>query len=427
MHQDSKDLGNKRPLEDVKIGSDTKRQKLEYTGILPIGKSSIEAVIRSGYYVDKTKHAETLFKEEATVFLSRPRRFGKSLFVSTLEEIAKGNKELFQDCYIYNSGYDWKKYPVIRVDFSNIDNNTPDILKESLIDVLDDIALSYNIDIKGNAIKTRFRRLIEALSSLNGDYDNKIVILVDEYDAPFINQSDPIIKEGNRLIVREFLTVIKSLSSKGFIKLEFVTGVSAYCFKECQSGPNNLKDITLSPSYSDIAGYKEKEDLLQEDSPYYKRIKQLAEEQKLDPVRIVSYMRSKYNGYKFATHKDTVAVYNPWSTLRFLEDGKLNNYWYNSGTPTFLTKRADDSYFDIDFSQNIITTEYKLTSPKENELSMIGKMFQSGYLTIDKYEPPLNQGELPSDTKPLLVKFPNDEVRESFKDSLYEELNETVK
>ncbi|WP_133282373.1 AAA family ATPase [Cardinium endosymbiont of Culicoides punctatus] len=422
--------------EDMQIDNNTKRQKLEYTGILPIGKSSIEAVIKSGYYVDKTKHAETLFKEEATVFLSRPRRFGKSLFVSTLEEIAKGNKELFQDCYIYNSGYDWKKYPVIRVDFSKMDKNNSEILKESILNELYTISNSYEIEMEkpnkktlpNTYLKDLINKLVSNYTELkktNSSYEPKVVVLIDEYDASFINQSDPTIKEENRLIVREFLGVIKSLTSNNFIKLEFVTGVSAYCFKDCKSGPNNLKDITLSPRYSNIAGYREKEDLLQEGSPYYKRIKKLAEEKELDPETIVSYMRSKYNGYKFATPKNTVAVYNPWSTLRFLEEGILNNYWYNSGTPTFLTKRADDSYFNIDF-RNIITTEYKLTSPKENELSMIGKMFQSGYLTIDKYEPPLNQGELPSDTKPLLVKFPNDEVEESFYNSLSEEIEQSL-
>ncbi|TDG95164.1 AAA family ATPase [Cardinium endosymbiont of Culicoides punctatus] len=444
MNQDQKDLKNKRPLEEVEIGSDTKRQKLTYTGILPIGKSNIEAVIRSGYYVDKTKHAETLFKEEATVFLSRPRRFGKSLFVSTLEEIAKGNKELFQDCYIYNSGYDWKKHPVIRVDFSKIDNNNSESVKYTLINRLYDIVCAYNIKIDSPTEKTLIKdytinlinKLILKFTELkktDSSYEPKVVILVDEYDAPFINQSDPIIKEENCLIVREFLTVIKSLTSNNFIKLEFVTGVSAYCFKECQSGPNNLKDITLSKNYSDIAGYREKEDLLQEGSAYIKRIDELAKIKKVSRDTFVSKMRCKYNGYKFTVGEGTIPVYNPWSTLRFLEEGKLNNYWYNSGTPTFLTKRADDSYFDIDFNENIIATEYKLTSPKENELSMIGKMFQSGYLTIDKYkelsdeEKKIWDEAWDSDTRPLLVKFPNDEVRESFKDSLYEELNETVK
>ncbi|WP_165941901.1 AAA family ATPase [Cardinium endosymbiont of Culicoides punctatus] len=438
MHQDPKDLENKRPLEEVEIGSDSKRQKYGYDNI-PIGVVSIEEMLSTQYYVDKTNHAYTLMSGvNKFIFLSRPRRFGKSLFVSTLEEIAKGNKELFQDCYIYNSGYDWKKYPVIRVDFSKVDNDDSELLKHTLINRLYDIACEYDVKIdiptEKNPIKDYTINLINKLYSkfielkkTDESYEPKIVVLVDEYDAPFINQSDPVIKESNRLIVRDFLGVIKSLSIDNKIKLEFVTGVSAYCFKECNSGPNNLDDITLDQDYATIAGYREKEDLLQEGSAYYKRIKELAEEQELDTNTIISHMRSKYNGYKFATHKNTISVYNPWSTLKFLKHGILNNYWYNTGTPTFLTKRVDDSYFNIDFSQNIITTEYKLTSPKENELNMVGKMFQSGYLTIDKYEPPLKKGELASDTKPLLVTFPNDEVKESFYNSLSEEIEESLK
>ncbi|WP_165941927.1 AAA family ATPase [Cardinium endosymbiont of Culicoides punctatus] len=303
------DLEKKRPL-DIEISCDTKRKKLEYTGILPIGKSSIEAVIRSGYYVDKTDHAETLFKEEATVFLSRPRRLGKSLFVSTLEEIAKGNKELFQDCYIYNkTNYDWKKYPVIRLDFSRLVNETPENLKESIQRSLQRTAIKYGIESKILAYRKALKKisskeendffqeycidLVDNLITLEG-YEPKVVVLVDEYDAPFINQSYPGVKESNRLIVRNFLTVIKSLSGDNKIKLEFVTGVSSYCFRDTYSGPNNLNDITLSPDYTTVAGYKE-EDLLNKDSVYYKRINRLAEKRNISSDVLVGEIRAMYN------------------------------------------------------------------------------------------------------------------------------------
>ncbi|TDG95352.1 hypothetical protein CCPUN_04460 [Cardinium endosymbiont of Culicoides punctatus] len=311
---------NKR-VREVEIGSDSKRQRLTYTGVLPIGKSSIEAVIRSGYYVDKTYHAEKLFKEEATVFLSRPRRFGKSLFVSTLEAIAKGNKELFQDCYIYNSGYDWKKYPVIRVDFGGKGNMTPDNLLLYLEDKLKDVASDYKLTVTGDTFQSRLENLVKNMTDLNG-YANKIVVLVDEYDAPFINQSDPVIKESNRLIVRDFLTEIKILADNNKIKLEFVTGVSAYSFKECKSGPNNLNDITLDKNYATIAGYKE-EDLLQEGSVYSKKIDELAEERNISRDILIGEIRAMYNGYKFHPEDKTISVYNPLSTLMFLSRNEL--------------------------------------------------------------------------------------------------------
>ncbi|WP_165941958.1 AAA family ATPase, partial [Cardinium endosymbiont of Culicoides punctatus] len=315
-------------------------------------------MLSTQYYVDKTDHAYKLMSGvNKFIFLSRPRRFGKSLFVSTLEAIAKGNKELFQDCYIYNSGYDWKKYPVIRVDFGGKGNITPDNLILYLEDKLKDVASDYKLTITGDTFQSRLENLVKNMTNLSG-YANKIVVLVDEYDATFINQSDPIIKESNRLIVRDFLTEIKTLSDNNKIKLEFVTGVSAYCFKECKSGPNNLDDITLDQDYETIAGYRE-EDLLQEGSAYIKRIDELAKRKRVSRDVFVNKMRSKYNGYQFSIEEDTdeedttekhhisVSVYNPWSTLKFLKHGKLNNYWYNSGTPTFLTKNIDDSYFDI--------------------------------------------------------------------------------
>ncbi|TDG94662.1 hypothetical protein CCPUN_07580 [Cardinium endosymbiont of Culicoides punctatus] len=400
---------------DVLIGSDSKRQKLAYTGVLPIGKSSIEAVILSGYYVDKTKHAETLFKEEATVFLSRPRRFGKSLFVSTLEEIAKGNKELFQDCYIYNSGYDWKKYSVIRMDFSKMDKNNSEVLKESILNELYTISNSYEIEMEkpnkktlpNTYLKDLINKLISKFTELkktDESYEPKVVVLVDEYDAPFINQLDPEIKEKNRLIVREFLTVIKSLSGDNKIKLEFVTGVSSYCFRDTYSGPNNLNDITLSPDYTTVAGYTE-EDLLNKDSVYYKRISQLAEKRNISSDVLVGEMRSMYNGYKFHPEDDTISVYNPLSTLMFLQRGELNNYWINTGTLTFLVKKVSKSNIK-DFSKPISVTRYALTEPDEDDLTANGAMFQGGYLTIDKYENALDEGKLRQMDDPILLKFP---------------------
>ncbi len=150
------------------------------------------------------------------------------------------------------------------------------------------------------------------------------MLLIDEYDAPFINMEDGNLKDGNLKVIRDFLTVSKDLSGKNNIHLEFVTDVSAYCFNECNSGPNNLDDITLDPSYACIAGYKEI-DLLAPHSMYYQRISDLAAAEELSPDDIIADIRSMYNGYKFSTIPSTVSVYNPWSTLKFLKHGELDN------------------------------------------------------------------------------------------------------
>ncbi|TDG95118.1 hypothetical protein CCPUN_06230 [Cardinium endosymbiont of Culicoides punctatus] len=340
-----------------------------------------------------------------------------------MEEIAKGNKELFQDSYIYNSGYDWKKYPVIRVDFGGKGNITPDNLLLYLEDKLKDVASDYKLTVTGDTFQSRLENLVKNMTDLN-DYANKIVVLIDEYDAPFINQLDPVIKESNRLIVRDFLTEIKSLTANNFIKLEFVTGVSSYCFRDTYSGPNNLNDITLSPDYTTVAGYKE-EDLLNKDSVYYKRINQLAEKRNISRDILVGEMRSMYNGYKFHPEDDTIAVYNPLSTLMFLQSGELNNYWINTGTPTFLVKKVSKSNVK-DFSKPISVTKYELIEPDEDSLTVDGAMFQGGYLTIDKYENSLDDGKLRQMDDPILLKFPNGEVEKSFYNLLFKKFEKDL-
>ncbi|WP_165941872.1 AAA family ATPase [Cardinium endosymbiont of Culicoides punctatus] len=426
MHQDTKDLENKRPLADVSIGSDSKRQKLGYENI-PIGIVSIEEMLSTQYYVDKTDHAYKLMSGvNKYIFLSRPRRFGKSLFVSTLEEIAKGNKELFQDCYIYNSGYDWKKYPVIRVDFGGKGNMTPDNLLLYLEDKLKDVASNYKLTVTGDTFQSRLENLVKNMTDLDG-YANKIVVLVDEYDAPFINQSDPVIKESNRLIVRDFLTEIKSLTSSNFIKLEFITGVSAYSFKECKSGPNNLNDITLDKNYATIAGYKE-EDLLQEGSVYSKKIDELAEERNISRDILIGEIRAMYNGYKFHPEDKTISVYNPLSTLMFLSRNELDNYWINTGTPTFLVNKMNKLNADINFStQPIEVVKSNLIEHNEDNLTIEGAMFQAGYLTIKGYKNKLGQGKFRRPNEPILLEFPNDEVEDSFYDFLVPEFKKKSK
>ncbi|TDG94587.1 hypothetical protein CCPUN_07790 [Cardinium endosymbiont of Culicoides punctatus] len=373
------------------------------------------------------------------IFLSRPRRFGKSLFVSTLEEIAKGNKELFQDCHIYNkTNYDWKKYPVIRVDFSNMDKNNSEILKESILNELYTISNSYEIEMekpnKKTLSNTYLKELINKLYSkfvelkkTDESYEPKVVVLIDEYDAPFINQSDPIIKEENRLIVRDFLGVVKSLSLDNKIKLEFVTGVSAYCFKECLSAPNNLNDITLDKNYETIAGYKE-EDLLQEGSVYSKKIDELAEERNISRDILIGEMRDMYNGYKFHPGEDTISVYNPLSTLMFLSRNELDNYWINTGTPTFLVNKINKLNADINFSTKPIeVVKSKLIEHNEDNLTIEGAMFQAGYLTIKGYKNKIEKERFIRPNEPILLKFPNDEVEDSFYDFLVLEFKKKSK
>lgn len=286
MQKERENLGIKRPKEDIEQIIDH-MTNMDINSELPIGVASIKNMLSTLYYVDKTDYAYKLLSGVPKyVFLSRPRRFGKSLFVSTLEEIAKGNKELFKNCWIGKSDYKWAKYPVIRLSFSDLSNKTPEKLEEDLKKSLYNIALQYNIASKmtnpigEDSVQSYCRSLIESLIGLGKGYEKEVVVLIDEYDTPFINVEDDTIKEGNLKVVRDFLTVIKGLSDQ--IKLEFVTGVSAYCFNDCNSGPNNLCDITLKPDYAYITGYKET-DLLDPHSKYYKRIIDIAAAEECSP------------------------------------------------------------------------------------------------------------------------------------------------
>ena len=221
---------------------------------LPIGIQNIREILEEGYcYVDKTHFAKKLIDEGKHYFLSRPRRFGKSLFVNTLEHIFKGNKELFKACQIYESDYNWQEYPVLHFDLSRIANTSPEKLNDGLHDALVNIGRNYHENVTGSSIQSQLERLIVDLSK-----QNQVVVLVDEYDKPIINNLGNLeIAEQNRALMRDFFGVFKSLDKH--LKFTFFTGVSKFSQVSIFSGLNNLTDITMNPKYAGIMGYTEEE------------------------------------------------------------------------------------------------------------------------------------------------------------------------
>ncbi|MGI2262385.1 AAA family ATPase [Candidatus Cardinium hertigii] len=212
---------------------------------LPIGYSDVERVIRTGYYVDKTRYAQELIEKENPVFIARPRRFGKSLFINTLATICRGEQEVFKDYYIGKpeNGYQWKKYPVIKLDLSQLTNDTPDLLELSLEDLLTRIASSYKLTLTGQVLKTKFSSLIEDMTKLGSYYESKIVVLIDEYDAPIVNLtkgSD--LEKANIKVMKDFFMTLKSLNE--YFEFTFITGVSKFSLSDVFSGANHLDDIT---------------------------------------------------------------------------------------------------------------------------------------------------------------------------------------
>jgi hypothetical protein len=296
---------------------------------LPIDVATFEVMISDGYlYIDKTKYIYDLYKGKGRYyFLSRPRRFGKSLLISTLKELFSGNKKLFDGLWISTSDWEWKQHPIIHLDFSKLAHETSVELKADLTRALERIGDAHNIDLsKAKTPSSKLQDLVEALAK-----KNKVAILIDEYDKPIIDHIANIpLAEKNRAILKSFYDVIKGLDEH--LRAIFVTGVSKFSKTSIFSGINNLNDISQDPIAASLLGYTQDE-LEHYLTPY---ISAIAIGQKRTQQEILDEMKEWYNGYRFS--EDLVRVYNPFSVLYYLAKKKRANYWFASGTPTFLMK-----------------------------------------------------------------------------------------
>ncbi|WP_342265381.1 AAA family ATPase [Cardinium endosymbiont of Philonthus spinipes] len=400
---------------------------------LPIGYSDVKSVIETGYYVDKTRYAQELIEKRNPIFIARPRRFGKSLFIDTLATICNDEQEVFKDYHIGKpeNGYDWKKYPVINLDFSGVSNNTPEELSASIKMVLKEIAFSYKVKIEDVTVKDALRSLVLQLIHLEDTIDNKeniqsvyeprIVVLIDEYDAPIVHLtkgSD--LEKANIKVMKDFFMTLKSLNKH--FQFTFITGVSKFSLSDVFSGANHLKDITIDASADAMFGYTQQEIL----TIFSKKLEDIAEQwskkenKKITESEVMQRIAAYYNGYRF--HQNGLSVYNPWSTLRFLDSGELANYWYESGSPSLLINQmlADPDRFDINMGNLQIEAvrEDLMYTESRNEISLKSLMFQTGYLTIDHYDEPSGLYRL---------KFPNKEIEASFQKSIQSSLEKSVK
>jgi len=358
---------------------------------LPIGKQEIRSLIEGNYvYVDKTQYIYQMIDNPTSYFLSRPRRFGKSLLVSTLREIFSGNKELFRGLWIYDK-IEWKTYPVIHLDFSKSGHRAIGTIN-SLNIMLDECAKSYGVTLEHTAHPLRFKELIEKVS-VNG----KVVILIDEYDKSIIDYIDQIDKAiANREILKDFLSILKG--SEKYIHFLFITGVSKFSQVSIFSDLNHLNDITVNPKYAQIVGYTEAELL-----HYFKDYIELLHKNTKDTFPdILQTIKEWYDGYSW---DGATFVYNPFSVLNLFENMVFSDYWFATGTPTFLVKMLHEkkySVFDLEkkiVNQNLFD-KYELTDIDINAL-----LFQTGYLTI-------KEKNLLRNT--FTLDFPNKEVENSF-------------
>ncbi|OQX80669.1 MAG: hypothetical protein B6D61_01745 [Bacteroidetes bacterium 4484_249] len=366
---------------------------------LPIGIQEFSEFGKDYLYIDKTEHIFKLLQGKY-YFLSRPRRFGKSLLLNTIKEIFKGRKELFEGLWIYDK-IEWEEYPVIKISFSNIAVNEKG-LTNAIYDELRSIAQSYGLELTEKHPGAAFKELIIKLS-----IEKKIVILIDEYDKPIIDYIDDIPQaDENRKILKSFYSVIKD--SDDYIKFFFVTGVSKFSQVSIFSDLNNLNDITLDENYSTITGYTQQELELSFDE----FIESTAEKYKNIFPDIIAEIKKWYNGYSW----DGVNfVYNPFSILNFFYKRAFGDYWFATGTPTFLTKlikQKDYTVFDL---ENRIVSKNALNKYEITSISLVPLLFQTGYLTIKE-----------SNLRDMTYRmdFPNAEVESSFTIYLLASLND---
>ena len=360
--------------------------------ILPIGIQDFRDLREKDMvYVDKTEHIHRLITEGSYYFFSRPRRFGKSLTVSTLKEIFSGSKELFKGLWIENN-WDWSKTsPVIHISFARMDYQLMG-LDNAIKDSLNKIAESYNIQLSTNSYKYQFEELIEKLDAQYG----KVVLLIDEYDKPIIDYLENHVidkaKEHQR-IMKTFYSVLKDAGSH--LRLVFITGVSKFSKVSIFSDLNHLNDITIDGRFVNLVGYTQNE----LETNFQSYIDEIVINLNTPKPELLDLMRKWYNGFSW----DGVnKVYNPFGTLNFLQKQAFQNFWFSTGTPTFLAelmKKQVNFEFENLKIDSALLDKYDL-----DNLELSPLLFQTGYLTVKEKD--VMTGD-------MVLDYPNKEVRES--------------
>ncbi len=372
---------------------------------LPIGESSFENMRTRGYlYVDKTMYVHRLVSEGAYYFLSRPRRFGKSLLLSTLKCLFQGREELFEGLWMAGRGrWEWKEHPVVVIDFNGIPVSTPEKLGNGISTHLTNVAKGYGLSLEQDYLELRFQELVLALKRKTG---MPVAVLIDEYDKPIIEhlgrgEKELEVARANRDVLKSFFGVLKEANVVPALRFVFLTGVSRFSKVSVFSELNNLHDISTSGQYADMLGYTQDE----LETFFGERIEQFAEENDWPQDRVKEQLAQWYDGYRFSARD--VRVYNPFSILNAFGDRALGNYWFRTGTPTFLVDLLKEKRYDLSRLDGLQTGSSIFTAFEIDRLSPEALLFQTGYLTIKDVD-----GRL------YTLGYPNQEVKTAFTESL---------
>ena len=370
----------------------------------PVGLQTFEKVVMSDcVYIDKTEYVYKLSSSSSqNFFLSRPRRFGKSLFVSTLKAYFEGRKELFKGLAIEKLEKDWIKYPVIRLDLSQGKYYELSKVKEIFNSILNSYEQEYGLQEKDDwQFSSRFTKIIQAAYRQTG---HKVVVLIDEYDAPMLDSiHKPELQEQIRERVRDLFSPLKAQSD--YLHKVFLTGISKFSQLSVFSELNNLYEMTFKPAYEGVCGITEHE-LLTQMKP---DIEWLAQSMEYTYDETVAELKRRYDGYHFSDKMTD--IYNPWSLINAFEDGKIGDYWFSTGTPTSLINILREKNMDLPDLEGLETTLSRFNAPTERVSDPVPMLFQSGYLTLKGHDP---------DTGLYALSFPNREVATGFADCLYQ-------
>jgi len=364
---------------------------------MPIGIQDFENLIKDGYvYVDKTERIHQLVTQGKFYFLSRPRRFGKSLLISTIEALFLGKREVFKGLAIDSKpDIDWSVHPVLHLDLNAENYNAKESLDVQLDVFLGNAEKQYGKDEKETTFGSRFTGLIRRAYEKTG---RRAVILVDEYDKPMLQAiGNPELQNAYRSTLKGFYGALKSMDA--YIRFAILTGVTKFSKVSVFSDLNNLNDISMDASYSDICGITEEELL----SNFKPEISSLAPANGMTEDECISFLRNRYDGYHF--HQSGVGMYNPFSVLTTFVKKEFGSYWFETGTPTYLVTLLQRAEYNLEQLSSVSVDPDVLNSVDSESETPIPVIYQSGYLTIKGYDKRFGTYQLG---------FPNEEVEEGF-------------
>ncbi len=369
---------------------------------LPIGVSTFDTIIQAdGLYVDKTEIIYQLINDRLPqrYFLSRPRRFGKSLTCSTLRAIFTGKRQLFHDCWIGSSDYEWITRPVVSFDFSQLDHKTPDELIQALQSAMEMHAKEYQIVLTEQLLRQKFAELIKKI----GEQYGPAAIIIDEYDKPIVDVIDqPDYAKAARMVLKDFYGTLKSRDVDQHMQFLFITGVSKFSKVALFSDINNLNDLTNDEQAAALVGYTDSEI----DRYFVEHIEAFAVKRHEPYACTRQVLKEWYNGYRFS--ESLTKIYNPFSLHNCLTKKSLSNYWFASGTPNFLIKFIEKNSHIATDIETIDGSFFAASNLESFSIDLYYQhyralLLQTGYLTFASgYD---------ADRRGYLVAYPNEEVR----------------